>query len=271
MIADHIFLASVNILLAWSVYAVLMTGGLSFASGAFMAVGCYVSGALAVKYGWPMYPACLVGAAFSAIVGAAVGFPALRVRGIYLILVTLGVSISTVVIFENLEFFGGSMGLGGMMGADYIDALAAVASVAILMFVVSRSPLQRTLDAIREDDRVAESLGINVVFVKVAAFAASAAIAGYAGALYGHYISYVRPDTFSGEVAMFIVLYVVLGGTNNFIGPALGAAIMTLLPEYIAFLKEWRTMVFSFALVVLILVRPEGLFAGRFVTRRLAR
>jgi branched-chain amino acid transport system permease protein len=269
MITDHIFLTSINVLLAWSTYIVLMTGGLSFASGAFMAVGCYVAAALTVKYDWPMYPACLVAAVIAAFVGAIVGFPALRVRGIYLILVTLGISISAVVVFENLEFFGGSMGIGGMSGASYMDALIAVVVIGAALFVVSRSPLQRTLDAIREDDRVAESLGINIVFVKVVAFAISAAVAGYAGALYGHYIAYVRPDTFSAEVALFIVLYVVLGGTNNFIGPALGAAIMTLLPEYIAFLKEWRTIVFSAALVLLIMVRPEGLLAFRMITARL--
>ena len=270
MIEDQLILASINVLLAWSVYVVVMSGGLSFASGAFMAVGCYASAVLTTRYGWPIHAAWFTAAILSGIAGALISLPALRVQGIYLVLVTLGVSASTVVLLENIEFLGGSMGIGGMAGTALPDAIAAVAVVGLSLFAISRSSWQRTLDAVREDDRVAGSFGINVTCLKVVAFAFSAAIAGYAGALYGHYVSYVRPDTFNIELSLFIVLYVVLGGTNNLYGPALGAVVMTLLPEYIAFIKEWRSLVFPAILVVLIAVRPEGLLTWRQRTIRLA-
>jgi branched-chain amino acid transport system permease protein len=269
MIEDQLILASINVLLAWSVYVVVMSGGLSFASGAFMAVGCYASAVLTTRYGWPIHAAWFTASILSGIAGALISLPALRVQGIYLGLVTLGVSASTVVLLENIEFLGGSMGIGGMAGTTLRDAIAAVVVVGLSLFAVSRSSWQRTLDAVREDDRVAASFGISVTFLKVVAFAFSAAIAGYAGALYGHYVSYVRPDTFNIELSLFIVLYVVLGGTNNFYGPALGAVVMTLLPEYIAFIREWRSLVFPAILVVLIGVRPEGLLTWRQRTIRL--
>lgn len=270
MIEDHLILASINVMLAWSVYIVAMSGGLSFASGAFMALGCYASSILTTRYGWPLYPAWLAAAIISGFAGALISIPALRVQGIYLVLMTLGVSASTVVLLENIEFVGGSMGIGGMSGTNLSDALIAVAVTGGILGVVSRSGWQRTLDAVREDDRVAEACGINVTRVKIIAFALGACVAGYSGALYGHYVSYVRPDTFNIELSLFIVLYVVLGGTSNVFGPALGAIIMTLLPEYIAFIKEWRSLVFPAALVILIAVRPEGLLPFRQRTVRLA-
>jgi branched-chain amino acid transport system permease protein len=270
MIEDQLILTSINILLAWSVYVVVMSGGLSFGSGAFMASGCYASAILTTRYGWPIYPAWLAAAALSACFGALVSIPALRVQGIYLVLVTLGISASTVVVLENAEFLGGSMGIGEMSGTTLPDAAASVAFVGALLFLLSRSSWQRMLDAVREDERVADALGINVTCVKVVAFGFGAAIAGYAGAMYGHYVSYVRPDTFNIELSLSIVFYVVLGGTSNLYGPAIGAIIITLLPEYISFLKEWRSLVFPAILVVLIAVRPEGLLAGRQRTIRLA-
>lgn len=269
MIGDHIFLTAINVILAWSVYVSLMTGLLSFASGAFMAVGGYVAALLTTRIGWPLYPACLTGAIAAGFLGFFLGFPALRVRGIYLILVTLGFSISTVVIFESIDYVGGTMGMGGMSGANYVDAIITLLVVGGLLYLTSKSPLQRCLDAVREDDRVAASLGINVVFVKVAAFTLSAVLAGIAGALYAHYLGFIRPDTFDVELALFIVLYVILGGTNNMWGPALGATIMTLLPEYIAFLKEWRPTVFAAFIIIMLLIRPEGLLTFRTTTIRL--
>lgn len=270
MIADHVFLCAVNVLLAWSVYAALMAGQLSFASGAFMAIGCYVAGVLTTKFGWPVHPAFLIGAASAAAVGALAGFPALRVRGIYLILVTIGISISTVVVIENIDYVGGPAGLAGMAGATWKEGVAAVVVVGLALLYVARSPLQRVLDAVREDDRVAASLGINTVLVKVSAFAASAAIAGYAGALYGHYFVFVRPDTFNVTTSIFAVLYVILGGVNNPWGALVGAVIMTLVPEYVVAFKEWRPTVFALVIVVLLLVRHEGLLTFRTPTARAA-
>jgi branched-chain amino acid transport system permease protein len=268
MISDHLFFAGINVLLAWSVYTVLLTGSLSFAQGAFMAMGCYGAGVLTVKFGWPLLPSTLVAAAGAAVVAAILGYPALRQRGIYLILVTLGITFCVRVVIENLKYVGGVSGFGGMVGADLQSVLIALALVGAFLIALSYSPLQRICDAVREDDRVAASLGINVTAVRLIGFSAGAAIAAVAGSLYGHYMNFVRPESFDVLLSVYVVLYVVLGGANNLWGPLLGASVMTLLPEYFRVLADWRPTVFGLAILIMLLFRPQGLLAFRTLTTR---
>ena len=271
MIADQLFFTGINLILAWSVYVVLLAGNLSFAQGAFMAIGCYASGVLTVKLGIPLVPAALAAAVLSALLAMLIGWPALRVRGIYLIMVTIGVTFCVRVGLENFKFVGGVQGFGGMMGADLTTVMVAVAVIGAALWGLSISPLQRILDAVREDDRVAESLGINTAWVKLAAFAVGAAIAAVGGALYGHFMNFVRPDNFDILVSIYVVLYVILGGVNNMFGPVLGAAIMTLLPEYFRVLAEWRPTIFGLVIVIMLLFRPEGLLSFRVITAKLSQ
>ena len=269
MIEDHLFFAGINVLLAWSVYTVLLTGSLSFAQGAFMAIGCYGAGILTVKFGWPLLPATLMAAVAAAVIAAVLGYPALRQRGIYLILVTLGITFCVRVIIENVKYVGGVAGFGGMVGADLNSVLVALAIVGALLIALSYSPLQRVCDAVREDDRVAASLGINVTAVRLMGFSAGAVIAAVAGSLYGHYMNFVRPESFDVLLSIYVVLYVVLGGANNLWGPLLGAAVMTLLPEYFRVLADWRPSVFGLAILVMLLFRPQGLLSFRTLTTQL--
>ena len=271
MISDQLFFTGINIILAWSVYLVLLTGNLSFAQGAFMAVGCYAAGLLTTKTGMPLLPATLVAAAVSAVFAVILGWPALRVRGIYLILVTVGFTFCVRVLIENIKFLGGVGGFGGMQGADLNAVAIAVVIIGLLLWFLSISPLQRVLDAVREDERVAASLGINVTYVKLLAFAGGAAIAAIGGALYGHFMNFVRPDNFDILVSIYVVLYVILGGVNNLFGAVVGAAVMTLLPEYFRVLADWRPSVFGLVIVVMLLFRPDGLLSFRVVTARLRR
>ena len=271
MISDHLFFTGINILLAWSVYISLITGSLSFAQGAFMAIGCYCSGVLTVRFGLPLLPACLAAAAITAIVAAVLGYPALRLRGVYLILVTLGITFCVRVTLENVNYIGGVSGFGGMAGADLWTVIAAVVIVGIFLLWLSLSPLQRSCDAVREDDRVASSLGINVTLIRVMGFSAGAAVAAVAGVLYGHYMNFVRPESFDVLLSIYVVLYVVLGGVNNMFGAVLGAVVMTLLPEYFRILAEWRPTVFGLSILILLLFRPMGLLTFRLVTARIRK
>lgn len=271
MIADQLFFTGINLILAWSVYVVLLAGNLSFAQGAFMAIGCYASGLLTVKLGVSLVPATLAGALLCAALAMLIGWPALRVRGIYLIMVTIGVTFCVRVGLENFKLVGGVQGFGGMTGADLTTVMVAVVLIGAALWCLSVSPLQRVLDAVREDDRVAESLGINTAWVKLAAFSLGAAIAAVGGALYGHFMNFVRPDNFDILVSIYVVLYVILGGVNNMFGPVLGAAIMTLLPEYFRVLAEWRPTVFGLVIVVMLLFRPEGLLSFRVITARFSQ
>ena len=263
MMQDYLFFTGINILLAWSVYIVLLTGNLSFAQGAFMAIGCYAAGIMTTRYGVPLAFAVPGAMLLSSAVAVLVGFPALRVRGIYLILVTVGMTFCVRIALENIAYTGGVEGLKGMSGTRLWHLGAAIVVVGLLLFLLSRSPLQRILDGVREDDRVAASLGINLTYVKLLAFGIGAAVAGLAGALYGHYLIFVRPDNFDILVSIFVVLYVILGGVNNMWGPLLGATVMTLLPEFIRALQDWRPTMFGLAIIVMLLLRPEGLLKFR--------
>jgi len=268
VIEDYVVFVGVNIILAWSVYVILLAGSLSFANGGFMAIGAYVSGVLTVKFGVPLIVAALIGGVAAAIVGVLVGFPALRTRGIYLMLVTVGIAVSVKAAIESIDYVGGIQGFGGMVGTTPWHVIGLVVLVGCGLALLSRSPLQRILDAVREDELSAASLGINPVYVKLTCFGVGAFLAAIAGSFYAHYLIHISPDQFGIVLSVFIVLYAVLGGTNNMWGPPIGAAIMTLIPEFVRGLEVWRPTAFGVIIVCLLLIRPDGLLAFRITTTR---
>ncbi len=268
MIQDYVVFVGVNIVLAWSVYVILLAGSLSFANGGFMAIGAYVSGVLTVKFGVPLVFAAPLAGAVAGAIGVLVGFPALRTRGIYLMLVTVGVAVSVKAAIESIDYVGGIQGFGGMVGTTEWHVVALVVLVGCGLWFLSKSPLQRILDAVREDELVAASLGINTVYVKLVCFGVGAFLAAVAGGFYAHYLIHVTPDQFGIVLSVFIVLYAVLGGTNNMWGPPIGATIMTLIPEFVRGLESWRPTAFGIIILGLLLIRPDGLLAFRNVTTR---
>ncbi|MDT3683712.1 MAG: branched-chain amino acid ABC transporter permease [Pseudorhodoplanes sp.] len=268
MIQDYIIFTGVNIVLAWSVYVILLAGSLSFANGGFMAIGAYVSGVLTVKFGLPLVAAAALAGVAAGAVGVLVGFPALRTRGIYLMLVTVGIAVSVKAVIESIDYVGGVQGFGGMVGTTPWHVVALTLLVGCGLWLLTKSPLQRILDAVREDELVAGSLGINVLYVKLACIGIGAFLAAVAGSFYAHHLIHVTPDQFSITLSVFIVLYAVLGGTNNMWGPALGATIMTLLPEFVRGFESWRPTIFGVVILVLLLVRPDGLLSFRVPSTR---
>jgi len=268
MMQDYIVFVGVNMVLAWSVHVILLAGSLSFANGGFMAIGAYASGVLTVKFGMPLIPAALIAGLIAGAVGVLVGFPALRTRGIYLMLVTVGITVSVKAVIESIDYVGGIQGFGGMVGTRPWHVIALVILVGCGLWFLSKSPLQRILDAVREDELSAASLGINTVYVKLVCFGIGAFLAAVAGSFYAHHLIHVTPDQFGIVVSVFIVLYAVLGGTNNMWGPPIGAVIMTLIPEVVRGLESWRPTAFGVIILVLLLIRPDGLLAFREVTTR---
>ncbi|MEO8523413.1 MAG: branched-chain amino acid ABC transporter permease [Caldimonas sp.] len=263
MTSDLLLFTGINILMAWSVYIVLMSGTLSFANGGFMAIGGYVAGALTVKAGLPLPLAMLVGAVLCALFAMAVAWPSLRTRGVYLILVTIGVSFCVKNAFEATKFFGGVQGMSGLQGTTVWLVWGTVLAVGLGLWLLSRTPMQRIMDAVREDEMAARSLGVSPAYVKTVCLGAGAAIAAVAGAFYAHHMFVITPEHFNIFVSVFVVLYVIMGGVNNLWGPVVGATIMTALPELIRELQAWRPTAFGLAIVILLLVRPEGLLAFR--------
>jgi branched-chain amino acid transport system permease protein len=254
----------INIILALSLYLPISAGLLSLGQGGFMAVGAYVSAWLTIHWAWPLVPAVAAGAVAAGLVGVAVGFPALRIRGVYLIILTMGFGEIVRVFFLNFEPTGGASGLGGIPNLTTLPEVLAFALVALVLFwQLRRSRIGRVIEALREDELAAETIGVNLARVKIGVFGVGAALAGVGGGLYAHYASFIDPAQFGFQRSAEMFIMVLLGGMGNFIGAVVGAFVVTLLPELLRGLQDWRMTFFGTLLVVMMIVRPWGLIGAR--------
>ncbi len=262
--------AGLNAILALSVYLTLATGQFSLAQVGFWALGAYGSAMLTTLFGWPLLPALLAPALVCLFLGLALGYPCLRVRGIYLALATLGFSECVRIFFLNFSYqlpIGGRLvGPAGVTGFRNVVVLTqpwhvALALVLIVVFLAAmeRSRFGLTLAAIQEDETAAAAMGIDAVAAKLFAFALAAAVAAIGGGLYANYISFITSADFGFSLTMVAVLYVGAGGLGTFWGPLFGAALLTLLPEMIRPLQEYRMIFYGFLVIAIVLVRPRGL------------
>lgn len=260
-----LILLGINILLGWSVYLPMMTGQASIGNAGFMAIGAYVSSLLTLNYAWPLLPAILIGGIIACFVGFMLGIPALRLKGIYLVMATLAFGEMVRNIFLNWEFFGGAYGMRGMKGTTLPLVCLFVILTLIGLVILSRSRLRLTLDSIFDDERVSEISGTDVVKVKVSAFGAGALLAGIAGGLFAHYMRFVEPGSFTPILSIFMLLYVVLGGMRSHWGVVLGAAVFTLVPELSRGLKDYRGVFMGGLIIALMIFRPKGIITRDMV------
>jgi branched-chain amino acid transport system permease protein len=254
-------LADIGILLlgALSVYMMLATGQLSLGNAAFMAIGAYVASYLSVNAALPETLALFAAAISSGAIGIVVGFPALRLKGIYLAMATLGFGEMVRSFFLNFEPMGGSVGFHGMrhISAAYICAWAV--AVLLLIMIIERSRIWLEMRAIDDDETVAELIGLGTTAIKVGAFGLSAAVAGIAGGLFAHHHVYIEPGNFGFDRSIDFVLAVILGGSRFAPGALLGAVLLVLLPEVLRFMADWRLAAFGALLIAVLLVRHQGL------------
>jgi branched-chain amino acid transport system permease protein len=255
----------INILMALSVYVILTTDQLSLGNAGFMAIGAYTSAYLTVKLGMPLPAAMVVAAIVSTAVGVVVGFPALRVRGIYLVMATLAFGEIVRTFFLIFEPTGGAYGFRGPAGTTLALTYVWVVGIFVLCWLMDRSRFGRALDAVRDDVDVAGAIGLNVTLLKVTMFGLGAFIAAIAGALYAHHMFYIESSNFNFLVSATAVLFVILGGMQTSFGPVVGAVIFSVLPEMLRFLGSWRLSFFGGLLVLLMIARPSGLITRRMV------
>ncbi len=249
----------INVLMSISLYVPMSAGLISLGQGGFMAIGAYVS-ALLTKGGVPFAPALLAGSAVAAAAGLLVGTPALRIRGIYVMILTLGFGEIVRVFFLNFDPAGGASGLVGIPPLTTLPAVLAACAVAFLIvWRLRHARLGRAMIAVHEDEVAAEAMGINLTRTKLLAFSIGAFIAGLAGGLYAHEALFIDANQFDFSRSAVTFLYVVLGGAANPFGPVLGAAIVTLLPEFLRFLQDWRMTFFGSLLILAAIWRPDGL------------
>jgi branched-chain amino acid transport system permease protein len=211
--------------------------------------------------------AIVLGGTLAAIAGYLVGLPSLRLRGDYLAIVTLGFGEIIRVLILNIDVIGGARGLPGIPAwANLFWVGLAVAAVIAVARHIATSTHGRALFAIRDDEVAAEALGVNTTGYKVLAFVIGAFFAGVAGALFAHFISYLNPNSFTFIRSIEVIAMVVLGGMGSISGSVLAAIVLTLLPEVLRPVKDYRMVIYSLMLIVLMITRPQGLLGTREIT-----
>lgn len=270
-------LADTGILMlgALSVYIILATGQLSLGNAGFMGIGAYATSWLTVEMGVPLTAALLIAAVFSGIIGVIIGFPALRLKGIYLAMATLGFGEMVRSFLLNFDTMGGSGGFSGMqhVSVGYIWAWAA--GILVLVMIVEQSRLWLELRAVHDDETAASLVGLNTTSIKIGAFGFGAAVAAICGGLFAHHHVYIEPANFGFDRSIEFVLVVILGGSTVAPGAIVGAALIVVLPEMLRFLSDWRLAAFGSLLIVMLLVRRQGildrnLFRMLFLQKRAA-
>ena len=254
-----------------------MTGLSSLGQAGFMSVGAYTSAMITTTFVnvGGMSPAMqvvmfvvvtLVGATIACIAGVLIGMPAMRVRGDYLAIVTLGFCevIRTIWRVVPSRIAGAAFGLTGIPKLAnffwcFLFMLLAVYACRNFM----DSSYGRACLAIRDNEIAADTMGINCFKSKTIAFATSAFIAGVAGSLYAHLLVYIHPDVFSYAKSSDFLVYLYAGGVGSISGAMMGATVLTVLPEILRFLGNWRMVIYGVLLLVIILFRPTGMFGGR--------
>lgn len=270
-------LSGLNVLLALSVYATLKVGQFSLAQVGFWSIGAYVGGILTTLHGLALLPALLACGALCALIGVLLGYPCLRIRGIYLALATVAFSEVVRVFFHNLKYqvsIGGNLlGPDGSLGFRGISVLTGWPQILCAVVLaggafawLEKSRIGLAANAVREDETAAACAGIDVVAIKVGMFAFGAFLAGVGGALYATHISFVNSDNFGFHLALISIFFVAVGGTERFIGPLIGAVLLTILPEVLRFAGDFRMIVYGAIVLALALLFPRGL-ADHFRTR----
>ncbi|MCC7040445.1 MAG: branched-chain amino acid ABC transporter permease [Burkholderiales bacterium] len=284
--------SDVYLLTLWAVY-LMATMGLNLTAGyagqmslgqaAFFGIGAYIA-ALLLKASWPFLAVLPVAAIVCFVVGIVVGFPALRVQHHYLAFATLGFNVLAYLAMRNEEAItGGTFGISGiprptLFGVDLGGHLAywywTLGSLVVLgglLWWLLRSPWGRAFTALRDNPIRAESLGINITAYTLLAFAIGAACAGIAGVYYASLVEFIEPGPFHFSTSLMMLLAVIVGGSGRFYGPALGTAIVILLPEFLRgssvpwlkFMQVWYLAFFGIAVIVLMIWLPGGLLSLR--------
>lgn len=269
-------LIGINIILAVSLNLVNgHTGQFSLGHAGFMAAGAYASSMVTLAFApsvaaagpWAVQAffvgALLLGGAVAALCGLLVGLPSLRLRGDYLAIVTLGFGEIIRVVIQNTEALGGARGLEGI--PPYTTLFWTFGTAAITIYVVAslvNSTYGRGFLAVRDDEIAAEAMGINTTKYKVVAFVTGAFFAGLAGGLYAHFITYIAPEGFNFLKSVDVVVMVILGGMGSTPGVIAAAILLTLLNEWLRDFEQYRMIIFALLLIVLMIVRPQGLLGN---------
>src|SRR4051794_5695519 len=278
----NLTVCAINVLLALGLDFILgYAGQLNLGQSAFYGIGAYVSTLLITKLGVPFWASFAAGVAFAGLAGMVLALFAVRLRGHYLVIASLGFAVITYQILLNwISLTQGPLGIyaipppppiGPVSFRNPVALFYLVAAFTLLVYFILdqlvRSPIGEALTAVREDDVSAASLGINAAAWKVFAFGVGAAVAGAAGCFYATFVGTLVPDAFFITESFTILSMVIVGGMGTLIGPVWGAILLTLLPELLRDLGDLRLVVYGLALTLVVLFMPGGLVQAAHLVR----
>jgi branched-chain amino acid transport system permease protein len=273
-----LILTLINIILASSLRLINLTGQLSLAHSGMLTLGAYTCTLLVMKAGFSSWASLIIAAIFAAIVAVLLGIPYTKLRGIYFSIITILTNeVITLVAQQWRGMTNGSNGIYNIPRPDpivipglltitfdtrtnfyYMVLVIAIISL-IIMYAIEHSRVGMTMQGIKQSESLSSSVGINITWYKVMAFALGCFFSGLTGGFYSQYISAIDPTTFGFIFAIYTVIYMVVGGQSKFIGPIIGAFILTLLPEFLRPLKEFQPYFFAGILIVIIFFFPKGI------------
>jgi branched-chain amino acid transport system permease protein len=252
----------VNALLALSLSVSLQAGQLALAQAAFMGIAAYVSAVLAMTYHWPLPASILAAMAASTAVAFLLAYPVGRLRGVFLAIATIGFGEIVRVFANNLTITGGAEGLSSIPNDATTPVIyGALALVVLALYLLSRTKFALAVALVREDEHAARGVGIDVAQVRVLSLALGGAIAGLGGALYAHASFFITPTDFGFARMEQILVWCVIGGVTSPLGAVLGSTLLSILPEVIRFLSDYREITNGVILLAVILFAPGGLAA----------
>jgi branched-chain amino acid transport system permease protein len=286
----NLVVCAINVLLAVGLDFVLgYAGQLNLGQSAFYGIGAYASTLLVVKLGVPFWAAFAIGTLMAGVAGAVLSFFAVRLRGHYLAIASLGFAVIVYQVLLNwISLTQGPLGIYGIKPppplalpglpqiefGDLRNLFYLTAGFALVVYIVLdqmvRSPVGETLTAIREDEVSAASIGIDAPKWKAFAFAVSSAAAGAAGCFYAPFVGTLVPDAFFITESFTILAMVIVGGMGTLIGPVFGAILLTVLPEFLRSIGDLRLIVYGASVTLVVLFMPGGIVeAARLLRRRL--
>lgn len=267
----NVIVVCINVILSVSLNLINgFTGQFSIGHAGFMAVGAYIGAIMTVKLQFPFIVAIVTGAVTAAILGFAIGLPTLRLRGDYLAIATLGLGEIIRITILNIPYVGGA---SGFMGIPRLTTFTwAFFAMIITVFTIKNfinSTHGRACISVRENEIAAEAMGVDTTRYKVLAFTIGAAFAGVAGVLFSHYFYIAHPGSFTFMKSFDILTMVVLGGLGSISGSIAGAILLTVLSALLADIPEWRMIIYSVLLIILMIYRPQGLFGNKELSLKL--
>ena len=258
----------INLIFAYGVFLTAASGQLNLGGGGFQALGAYVAGVCSNSLEVPIFISVIAGIIGAGVVGFLISFPVLRTKGVYMVLATFAFALVVSGIILNSDFLGGATGMSVPAYLPVNGLIFSAIGVVLFVFWIMASRIGLAMRSIHDDDLVSEIMGINVRGFQVFAFTLGGALAGFSGALYAHHYSFIEAQYFSALLSIFVLLYVLIGGTQTAWGPLIGASFFTLIPEFLRVGDtEWRYVIFGVLIVFMMIFRPEGIVTRTLVHR----